>query len=279
MARARRRRSTKGRHLPFDLPAGARILREEGPGPFTTHVLYELADGRRREWSSRRHRKRRGAGGAYWAPGRLGWWIAALFAVGSFCFILGSVPGYASLVGFKPDAMTYFIGSIFFTSASYLQFMECISAPSDGDAGHRRWFAVQPTRIDWWATAIQLVGTVFFNFTTFDAFAQGLPARAEDLVVWTPDALGSICFLVSSQLAYAEVGHRWISWRPGDLGWRIAAINLLGSILFGISAIAGWVQPSTGDLLNAALDNAGTLLGAVCFLVGAVWMMPEGQAD
>jgi len=113
MARARRRRSTKGRHLPFDLPAGARILREEGPGPFTTHVLYELADGRRREWSSRRHRKRRGAGGAYWAPGRLGWWIAALFAVGSFCFILGSVPGYASLVGVRPDALTYFIGGFF----------------------------------------------------------------------------------------------------------------------------------------------------------------------
>jgi hypothetical protein len=263
----------KGRHLPFDLPAGARILREEGPGPFTTHVLYELEDGTRREWSSRRHRKRRRAGGAYWAPDRLGWWIAALFAVGSFCFILGSVPGYASLVGFRPDAMTYFIGSIFFTSASYLQFMQCISA--DGD-GHRRWFAVQPGRIDWWATAIQLVGTVFFNFTTFDAFAQGLGPKGEDLVVWTPDALGSICFLVASQLAFAEAGHRWVSWIPGDLGWRIAAINLLGSVLFGISAIAGWVQPSTGDLLNAALDNSGTLWGAVCFLLGAIWMMPEG---
>jgi hypothetical protein len=50
-------------------------------------------------------------------------------------------------------------------------------------------------------------------------------------------------------------------------------------MLFGISAIAGWVQPSTGDLLNAALDTSGTLLGAVCFLLGAVWMMPEGQGD
>ena len=64
---------------------------------------------------------------------------------------------------------------------------------------------------------------------------------------------------------------------PARLGWRIAAINLLGSILFGFSAIAGWVQPSTGDLLDAALDNSGTLWGAVCFLLGAIWMMPEGQ--
>ena len=182
------------------------------------------------------------------------------------------------MVGFRPDAMTYFIGSIFFTSASYLQFVECISAPSGGER-RRRWFAVQPDRIDWWATVIQLVGTVFFNFTTGDAFIQGLGARGEDLVVWTPDALGSICFLVASQLAYAEAGHGWVSWRPADLGWRIAAINLLGSVLFGISAIAGWVQPSTGDLLDAALDNAGTLLGAACFLLGAIWMMPEGQGD
>ena len=57
--------------------------------------------------------------------------------------------------------------------------------------------------------------------------------------MWTPDALGSICFLVASELAYAEAGHRWVSWRPHDLGWRIAAVNMLGSIFFGISAIAG----------------------------------------
>ena len=61
--------------------------------------------------------------------------------------------------------------------------------------------------------------------------------------------------------------------------WRIAAINLLGSILFGVSAIAGYVVPATGDLLDAALDTSGTFWGAVCFLIGAVWMMPEGQAE
>ena len=91
--------------------------------------------------------------------------------------------------------------------------------------------------------------------------------------MWTPDAFGSICFLVASELAFAEAGHAWLSWRPGSMGWRIAALNLLGSVFFGISAIAGWVQPSTGNLLDAALDTSGTFLGAICFLIGAALLL------
>ena len=133
--------------------------------------------------------------------------------------------------------------------------------------------ALEARRIDWWATSIQLVGTVFFDVTTFTALDAALSPRRADLVVWTPDALGSICFLVASELAFAEAGHAWASWRPQSMGWRIAALNLAGSAFFGISAIAGWVQPATGDLLNAALDTAGTFLGAICFLVGAVLLL------
>lgn len=264
-----------------ELPAGARVLHREGPGPFVTRIRYELEDGTLGEWTSRRHRKRAGSGSPYWDPHHLGWWCAALFVIGSFCFALGSVPGYSDLVGFRADSITYFVGSLFFTSASYLQYVEAISAPTaaDGADATRRWFAIDTGRVDWWATVIQLIGTVFFNFTTGDVFIQGLNAHQEDLVVWSPDVLGSICFLVSSQLAYAEVGHHWISWNPRELGWRIAAINLLGSIFFGISAIAGWIVPSSGDLLDAALDTSGTFWGAVCFLVGAVWMMPEGVSQ
>jgi hypothetical protein len=125
-------------------------------------------------------------------------------------------------------------------------------------------------------TAIQLLGTVFFNVTTFTALDAALSPKRADLVVWTPDALGSICFLVASELAFAEAGHAWLSWRPRSMGWRIAAINLLGSVFFGISALAGWVEPATGDLVNAALDTSGTFWGAICFLAGAVLLLaPE----
>jgi hypothetical protein len=249
-------------------PAGAKILSAEGPGPFVTRVRYRLTDGRLAVWASRRHRKRGG--------GTLGRWIAVLFIVGSACFAVGSLPGYSSAVGELADAVTYFVGSIFFTSAAYLQYVECISAPLDIGADvppRRRLFAIETRRIDWWATFIQLVGTLAFNVTTFTALDANLTPRKADLVVWTPDAVGSICFLVASELAFAEAGHAWFSWRPQRIGWRIAALNLLGSVFFGISAIAGWVQPATGDLLDAALDAQGTFWGAICFLIGAALLL------
>jgi hypothetical protein len=261
-------------------PERAEVVSTEGAGPFVTRVRYRLADGRLVEWTSRAHRKHRGHRRSWWAPGHLGWWVAALFIVGSACFAVGALPGYSDAAGVHADAMTYFVGSIFFTSASYLQFVQCINTDPVADGARhwrRRLFAIEPRRIDWWATAVQLVGTVFFNFTTFDAFLQGLDARQENLVVWTPDALGSLCFLISSELAYAEAGHGWISWRIRDAGWRIAALNMLGSIFFGISAVAGYVVPSTGSVVNAAVDTSGTFWGAVCFLAASMLLIPEAQ--
>lgn len=251
-------------------PPGAQTVSTSGPGPFVTRARYRLADGRIVEWASRRHRKRE--------AGALGRAIAINFIVGSLCFAVGSLPGYASLVGGRPDAITYFIGSIFFTTAGYLQYVECIStAPSvvpDGPR-RRRFVAIEGRRIDWWATTIQLAGTLAFNVTTFAALDTHLLPKGEDLVVWTPDAVGSICFLVASELAFAEAGHAWLSWRPRSRDWQISALNLLGSVFFGVSAVAGWVQPATGDVLDAALDTSGTFWGAVCFLVGAVLLLPK----
>ena len=101
-----------------------------------------------------------------------GWWIAVLFAIGSVLFALGSVPGYASAVGARGDTVTYFVGSLFFTSASFLSYREAVDAASPAqNPAHRRFFTYQPGRIDWWATAIQLAGTVYFNVSTGVAMA------------------------------------------------------------------------------------------------------------
>ena len=42
-----------------------------------------------------------------------------------------------------------------------------------------------------------------------------------------------------------------------------------------MSAVAGYINPSTGQLHNAERSNLGTLVGAVCFLVGALLLLPE----
>ena len=56
-------------------------------------------------------------------------------------------------------------------------------------------------------------------------------------------------------------------------------INLAGSVAFGISAAAAFVIPSSGDVWNAELSNIGTLLGAVCFLAGAILMLNPEATD
>jgi hypothetical protein len=63
-----------------------------------------------------------------------------------------------------------------------------------------------------------------------------------------------------------------------ELPWWIAWLNMLGSVAFMVSAIAGFVVPSTGTVLDLRLDNTGTLIGAVCFLVGAALMVPAWRS-
>ena len=215
-------------------------------------------------------------GSTWWAPSARGWWIAVLFAVGSMLFAIGAVPGYASAVGARSDSVTFFIGSVFFTSAGFLTYREAVEAGQQGlDGARRRFFAYQPRRIDWWASAVQLAGTLFFNISTANAVRLNLSAHAAHQHVWRPDAFGSICFLVASTLAWFEVCRGWAGWRPRSWSWWIALLNLVGSVAFGVSAVAGYINPSTGQIHNAERSNLGTLVGALCFLAGAVLLCPE----
>jgi hypothetical protein len=49
---------------------------------------------------------------------------------------------------------------------------------------------------------------------------------------------------------------------------------MIGSILFMASVIASYVLPSSGELINNPVSIGGTLLGALCFLLGAILMFP-----
>jgi hypothetical protein len=195
---------------------------------------------------------------------RADWWTGLLFAVGSACFAAGAAPGYVDAVGVDADGVTFFVGSLFFTSAAFLQYR--------GVAGTR-------ASADWWASAVQLAGTLLFNVSTFNAMIDHLSARQEDRLVWSPDAFGSICFLVASGIAWAAVSHGWWSWRPRDRPWSIAALNMLGSIAFGASAVASYVVPADDQPRNATRMNLGTFLGALCFLAGGLLLMRTRAPD
>jgi hypothetical protein len=192
------------------------------------------------------------------------WWMSVLFAFGSLCFVVASVPGFVELVGAAADAVVYFVGSIFFTSAATIQWLQ-----SGGLAFPLR-------RLGWWSATVQLVGTLYFNATTFRALQSGLDANEYDRLVWTPDALGSICFLVASYLACVEIsGPTARPLRTRDS--LIATVNLVGSVFFGIAAVASFVVPSTGSTVDLAAANLFTALGGVCFFVGAVLLRPASS--
>jgi hypothetical protein len=132
-------------------------------------------------------------------------------------------------------------------------------------------------RAAWWTATIQSAGTLFFNVTTYQALHTSLSNADYNRLVWRPDAFGSICFLVSGYIAYrAAPRHGWLPARCGP-GWWEPAVNLLGCIFFGISAVAGYVVPSTGSMLDLAAANWNTSLGAACFLACAVATLRTGH--
>jgi hypothetical protein len=185
--------------------------------------------------------------------------IGVLFMIGSACFAVGSLPA-ASSVSEVAVGVIYFVGSIFFTTAAFEQMRV---ARGEG--------------AEVWAATVQFAGTLFFNVTTFFGmyhhFSSGHTAN---LLVWSPDVFGSICFLVSSVLAEVAVLHAVLLVR------RSATLNLIGSIAFGVSAVAAYLVPDTDELLNASLATSTTLVGAVCFFWAArvlvkppPWLLPS----
>jgi hypothetical protein len=190
-------------------------------------------------------------------------WMALGFALGSICFLIGPFPGYAQLVGDRADAVTFFVGSILFTLGGALQSWLAWPERHHGRGG----------RAAWWAAIIQSAGTLFFNVTTYQAMHTALTSSEYNKLVWRPDWRGSVCFLISGTIAYlASPRRRWHRVLParGGQGWWQPAVNLLGCIFFGISAVAGYVVPATGSMLDQAAANWNTALGAACFLACAV---------
>ena len=57
--------------------------------------------------------------GRHRPSGRLRW-IAVLFIVGSVLFGLGALPFYSQVVGLRVCALTFFVGSLFFTGAALM---------------------------------------------------------------------------------------------------------------------------------------------------------------
>lgn len=184
--------------------------------------------------------------------------------MGSTCFLVGPLPGFAELVGLRADGAVFFVGSLFFTSAALVQWRGTPWASE---------------RTAWWSASWQLVGTLFFNRSTWDALDAAAGSPHYDQVVWRPDALGSVCFLVSGALAWAVAGGSWRGRPPRTPPGRIAVVDMAGCVAFGLSAVTAYVVPSTAHEVDAVLAALTTCLGALAFLAGALLLLRPSRGS
>lgn len=185
------------------------------------------------------------------------------FAVGSLCFLVGALPPYADAVGAVAVGVTFAVGAVFFTAAAFVQLsLSGRRPPRAGTRPADRW--------DWWAAAVQLVGTLCFNVSTVVALVAAVEDPTALGIGWKPDAWGSVAFLVSSSCAVVATRDRGHLWDTDARTWHGTWLNLAGSVAFGASAVGAYVDPATGTYVSEWWDDAGTLLGAVCFLVAAL---------
>ena len=191
-----------------------------------------------------------------------------LFAIGAALFATGTAPHFASVFGAGATNVVCFVGSWFFTSAALIQLRLSVDAFDRAGGGR----AAAADRL---AARVQFVGTVLFNVSTATAvWAHRVPA--ERRFMWTPDALGSVLFLLSSAISVAAL----LIWARGTAtllrDWCPAWINMAGSVAFGVSAVGAFVR-RTGVTADEWLANVGTFVGALCFMLAALMALPRGD--
>lgn len=304
-------------------PEGLKYVASTGTGRFVTRIEHRLPDGTPVVWTSRRHRKARGLKTTetkaqierpelrkaskpqyvYWGyrPRAIAWWIASLFTFGSIFFMIGALPEMFPAISGNEALDTYvkvsfFIGSVFFTVAGYVQLIEAMNVDLDIstdvqaviDQRSERstgqpvkqvrklyWFKWRGDRLGFLASFVQSMGTVVFNVNCFFAIFIGLGWVTEDLLVWVPSTIASTLFISASYIMIMEVSHgRW-SWNYRQISWWISICSLMGSIGFFVSSIFGFFGQGPILIGQEWSANFVLLLGCIFFLMSSYLMLPE----
>ncbi|MFD9128713.1 hypothetical protein [Kitasatospora sp. NPDC059571] len=265
----------------------------EGAGPFTTRLSWRLPEGGTAVWESRAARRRgvlavrpreggparhrRADDVAVGRLRRLNLIASVAFVIGGALFAAGAAVAQFGSGDATTSASIYFAGGLFFTTGGYTSLLQVVNAPRHvGGTGALvtapwRWWRYEPMRVDWLGAFVLFTGTLVFGIDLLDSFLQGLSVQQVNRLIWAPDVVGCVLFLVSGHLGFVELCHRSLPClRTRSLGWWIVAVNQFGSALFMVSALAAFTRPATGSLVNADIANWGTLLGALCFSVGGV---------
>jgi hypothetical protein len=161
------------------------------------------------------------------------------------------------------------VGGVFFTSGGYASVLQVANAPREVDGVVRaprwRWWSTEPGRLDWASAVALFVGTLYFGASLAVALVGDLTTAQLHRLVWSPEIIGCVLFLVSGHLALTEMHRDRPPGARADLGWWIVVVNQVGSALFMAAGIAAFVRPATGDELAVGIANWATFSGAACF--------------
>ncbi len=184
----------------------------------------------------------------------------SLFALGAAGAQIGSGNAPAT------SASIYLAGGESFSIGGYTSLLLTINSPADRERWH--WWSYEPLRLDWLSAFVLFAGTLVFAIGLVDAFIEGLSTRQVNRLIWTPDLVGCILFLISGRLAFEAFGETGSRLRPRrELAWWVAAVNQLGSVLFLISAL----PPSSGPRRDSGSrprrrgDGERQFTGSLCF--------------
>jgi hypothetical protein len=201
---------------------------------------------------------------------------ATAFVVGGSLFCAGALLAQAHVGGPKLAAAVFLAGGVFFTTGGYASVLQVANAPRGADAdgvvrtAPWRWWSTEPGRLDWASAVALFVGTLYFGASLTAGLVGDLTTAQEHRLVWSPEFIDCVLFLLSGHLALTEMHRDRPRGRRADLGWWIVVVNQVGSALFMVAAVAAYVRPSTGDELAVGLANWATFAGAVCFALAGV---------
>lgn len=289
------RNDTSGAPAVFAVRGGAPGQRTGGRGPFVSRVQWQQADGSTTTWESRQARKRgfievlrdgvveriRARPAHAIRLGRCNTVSGLSFFLGGGLFSLGALLSQFDAAGIATINWTFLTGGFFFSLGAYAALVQEINSPrsvaADGALTENRWrwWSYEPYRPGWLAAFVLLCGTMAFAVSLVDAFLSGLETKQVDHLIWAPEMVGCVLFLVSGHLGIIEVCHGRFRLAPRSLGWWIVTVNQVGSWLFLLSGLAAYVRPATGEVINVALINWGTALGAACFSAAGVAQLFE----
>lgn len=191
---------------------------------------------------------------------------ATAFVIGGSLFCLGALLAQADVGGPRLPAAVFAAGGVFFTTGGYASVL--LVANSRG--GKWRWWSTEPRRLEWASAVALFVGTLYFGASLLAALIGDLTTAQEHRLVWSPEVIGCVLFLLSGHLALIYLRRERRQGGGTDLDWRIAVVNQVGSALFMVAAIAAFVRPSSGDELAVGIANWSTFAGAACFAAGGV---------